>query len=166
MRKRTHKIDLLAKEIGEKLRTMRKKLDLTQKQLSKKIPDRIDYTYIGKIERGEILPSVRMLRRISEGLNIPVDFFFQKETITSLIGLLPEDIRDISKDNDKIAFFREVKELDKKDVPLVTEIIRILNKHRMSLNEGIFYENFPSTKHAVGLVADKKSHYKKKNSKK
>lgn len=153
---------MLAKEIGEKLKNTRKKLRLTQKQLSEKMRDRIDYTYIGKIERGEIVPSIKMIKRISQGLDIPVDFFFQKETVVDLLGLLPKDIRDIAQDTDKVAFFREVKKLDKKDIPLVMEIIRILNKHRISSDEDKVRGYFPSTGYAMGLVAEKKNSYKRK----
>lgn len=162
MKKRTEEGNILAKEIGKKLRNIRKELKLTQKQLSEKIRKKIDYTYIGKIERGEIIPSVKMLKRISEGLGIPVDFFFQKETIVDLLGLLPEDIRNIAKDIDKLAFFREIKKLDKKDIPLITEIIRILNKHRLFLNTGKAPQYIHSMEHTVGLVAEKKTSYKRR----
>lgn len=164
MKRGTEQTILLAKEIGLKLRNIRKKLELTQKQLSQKIPDKLDYTYIGKIERGEILPSLRMLKRISEGLKVPVDFFFQKETVTELLNILPQEIRDIARDIDKVAFFRAIKELDKKDIPLVTEIIRILNKHHTSSNEGKVHRYFPSAEHTVRLVAEKKTSYKRKKS--
>ncbi len=155
----------MAKELGEKLRISREKLGLTQKQLAEKMPEKIDYTYVGKIERGEILPSVKMLKRISEGMNLPVDFFFQKETLVELIGLLPKDIRDIANDADKIAFFREVQQLDKQDIPLVAEIIRILNKHRASSYESKSRNYLPSTKHAIGLVAEKRGPYKRRRKK-
>ncbi len=162
MKKRTEETNFLSEEIGKKLKNTRKKLQLTQKQLSERIHGGMDYTYIGKIERGDIMPSIKMLKRISEGLQIPVDFFFQKETVVDLLGLLPQDIRDIAQDIDKVAFFREVKQLDKEDVPLVTEIIRILNKHRASFRESKVHNYLPSTKHAIGLVAEKKSHYKRR----
>lgn len=161
MKKKTKEKDFLAKELGEKLRISREKLGLTQKQLAEKMPEKIDYTYIGKIERGEIMPSVKMLKRISRGMNIPLDFFFQRESLVELLGLLPEDIRDIVKDSDKLAFLREVQQLEKQDVCLITEIIRILNKHRAS-----YYETYlPSTKHASGLVAEKRGPYKRRHKK-
>ena len=55
---------MLKKEIGEKLRKLRNEKGLTQKELSNKIA--IDYSYIGKIERGEQLPSIKMLIRLSQ----------------------------------------------------------------------------------------------------
>lgn len=80
-----------------------------------------------------------MLQRISEGLEILLDFFFQKETVVELFNLLPGDIRDIAQDEDKMVFFREVKELDREDIPLATEIIRILNKHCKMREEKNFW---------------------------
>ncbi len=158
-------MDIMAKELGEKLRISREKLGLTQKQLAEKMPDKVDYTYVGKIERGEILPSVKMLKRISEGMNLPVDFFFQKETLVELVGLLPEDIRDIANDADKVSFLRELKQLGKQDIPLVAEIIRILNKHRASSYESKSRNYLSSTKHAIALVAEKRGPYKRRRRK-
>jgi transcriptional regulator with XRE-family HTH domain len=155
----------LAREIGEKLRNIRKNLGLTQKQVAERMVERIDYTYIGKIERGELMPSLKMLKRIGEGLEIPVDFFFQKETVVELLNLLPRDIRDIAQDDNKIAFFKGVKELDEEDVPLVAEIIRILNKHRKLRKEKEEQRYLPSAERVASAVAEKKaSHkYKKKS---
>ena len=153
------KVSLLARGIGQKLRNMRKRLGLTQQQLAERMVEKIDYTYIGKIERGELLPSLKMLQRISEGLQIPVDFFFQKETVVELLNILPEDIRDITQDADKIAFFREVKALDKEDVILVAEIMKILNKHRR-LRKEREEAGFSLETSAVGIASDRKAPYK------
>jgi transcriptional regulator with XRE-family HTH domain len=165
MRDRFKETTTLAREIGEKLRNIRKNLGLTQKQVAERMVERIDYTYIGKIERGELMPSLKMLKRIGEGLEIPVDFFFQKETVVELLNLLPRDIRDIAQDDNKIAFLKEVKELDEEDVPLVAEIIRILNKHRKLRKEKEEQLYLPSVERVDSAVAEKKaSHkYKKKS---
>ncbi|MDE2485479.1 MAG: helix-turn-helix domain-containing protein [candidate division NC10 bacterium] len=40
-------------QIGRRLRRIRRMRDLTQKELANTIVGRVDYTYIGKIERGE-----------------------------------------------------------------------------------------------------------------
>jgi transcriptional regulator with XRE-family HTH domain len=166
MRDRFRETNTLAREIGEKLRNIRKNLGLTQKQLAERMVERIDYTYIGKIERGELMPSLKMLKRISEGVEIPIDFFFQKESVVELLNLLPRDIRDIAQDENKIAFFKEVKRLDEEDIPLVIEIIRILNKHRKLRKEKEEQLYFPSVERAASVVAEKKaSHKYKKKSK-
>jgi transcriptional regulator with XRE-family HTH domain len=170
MRGRPKETTTLAREIGDKLKNIRKKLELTQKQLSEKMPEKIDYTYIGKIERGEIMPSIKMLKRISEGLGIPVDFFFQKETVIELLNLLPRDIRGIAEEKDKLSFFRAVKKLDREDIPIVTEIIRILNKHRRpraKRKKGELIYPLQTHTQPLGMVAEKKTSrkYKKKSKK-
>lgn len=171
MKSKSKRISALAAKVGKKLKNLRKKLGLTQQELSVrvgKVARKIDYTYIGKIERGEIMPSIKMLHRICEGLEVPVDFFFQEETITELLNILPEDIRDIARDNNKISFFKAVKELDEEDIPLVAEIIRVLNRHRefTKAGEGLY---FPSMEHPVGsMISEKKAtrKYRKKSRKK
>lgn len=69
--------------IGAKLKRLRKKLDLTQKEFAAKIPGRgkgtYNYSYIGKIETGRQDPSVKFLRKIGETFNTPLRYFFQDE---------------------------------------------------------------------------------------
>ncbi|MBI5183021.1 MAG: helix-turn-helix transcriptional regulator, partial [Nitrospinae bacterium] len=49
--------------IGGRLKRIRKERGLTQKKLVEVIKGKIDYSYIGKIERGEQLPSIKVLKR-------------------------------------------------------------------------------------------------------
>lgn len=53
--------------IGKKMKELRKKLGLTQKGFAQNIDGKVDYTYIGKIERGEQYPSLKMLEKIGKG---------------------------------------------------------------------------------------------------
>jgi transcriptional regulator with XRE-family HTH domain len=43
----------LQQTIGQTLRAFRQRKGLTQKELASKIQGEVDYSYIGKIERGE-----------------------------------------------------------------------------------------------------------------
>lgn len=67
--------------IGEKVRELRKALDLTQKEFAAKVPTRgggiYDWSYIGKIERDDILPSIKYLQKIGEAHGKPLAWFFQ-----------------------------------------------------------------------------------------
>ena len=54
----------MIKVMGERLRKLRKNLGLTQKEFAEKVPGKVDYTYIGKIERGQQYPSLKMLEKI------------------------------------------------------------------------------------------------------
>jgi transcriptional regulator with XRE-family HTH domain len=101
--------------------------DLTQKELANKIVGKVDYTYIGKIERGEQLPSLKVLGKLSDALAVPLAFFFQEEVLSHL---LPEELRTLSGETERTALLREVAKISRSDIPLLLEIIRVLNVHR------------------------------------
>lgn len=101
--------------------------NLTQKELANKIVGKMDYTYIGKIERGEQLPSLKVLGKLSDALAVPLAYFFQEETL-SLI--LPEELRRLSRDKERGGLLREVAKISRGDIPLLLEIIRVLDTHR------------------------------------
>jgi|GEM_PF-3416885 len=69
--------------IGARLKKLRKKLNLTQKEFAAKIPGRgkgtYNYSYIAKIETGHTDPSVKYLKKIGETFNMPPRYFFQDE---------------------------------------------------------------------------------------
>jgi len=60
----------IAKEIGLKIRSLRKERHLTQEELAEKAD--VHPGYIGRLERAEINTTVDMLGKISIGLGIPV----------------------------------------------------------------------------------------------
>jgi len=66
----------LAREIGVVLRRLRQARGLTQKDLAQCIAGGVDGTYIGKIERGDQLPSLKVLIRLSRPLGVTVSDFF------------------------------------------------------------------------------------------
>lgn len=103
----------LEQEIGRRLRRLRKMRGLTQKALAAKIEGGIDYSYIGKIERGEQLPSLKVLRRIGEALGVPLRFFFQEEEPI----LLPEEVRRIVRDETRMALLRRLSQVHRDDLP-------------------------------------------------
>ncbi|HEY7491138.1 MAG TPA: helix-turn-helix transcriptional regulator [Candidatus Tectomicrobia bacterium] len=67
----------LAREIGLILRRLRLAHGLTQQNLARRVAGGVDTTYIGKIERGDQLPSLKVLLRLSRTLEVSVgDFFY------------------------------------------------------------------------------------------
>jgi transcriptional regulator with XRE-family HTH domain len=66
----------LAYEIGLTLRRLRQAQGETQKQLAQRVAGGMDATYIGKIERGDQLPSLKVLLRLSQTLGVSVSNFF------------------------------------------------------------------------------------------
>ena len=117
----------LRAQIGQRLRRIRSMRDLTQKELANKIVGKVDYTYIGKIERGEQLPSLKVLGKLSEALAAPLAYFFQEEALSHL---LPEELRRLSREEDRTLLLREVAKISRADIPLLLEIIRVLDTHR------------------------------------
>ena len=101
--------------------------NLTQKGLANKIVGKVDYTYIGKIERGEQLPSLKVLKKVSEALAIPLAYFFQDEVLSHL---LPEELRRLGREEERRALMREVAKISRGDIPLLLEIVRVLDTHR------------------------------------
>ncbi|MBI3326393.1 MAG: helix-turn-helix transcriptional regulator [Nitrospinae bacterium] len=101
---------------------------LTQKALAVKMQGKVDYSYIGKIERGEQLPSLKMLKRLSEALAVPLSYFFQgvdgKETAQTEAQ---RDSLDRQRERLLLHLLRTVHD---DDLLLLSEIARILTKHR------------------------------------
>jgi len=61
--------------LGERIRKLRKRLGLTQKKFAGRVVGKVDYTYIGRMERGEQYPcSEKTLRRSMTGRGGP--FYF------------------------------------------------------------------------------------------
>ena len=117
----------LKAQIGQRLRRIRRMRNLTQKELANKTVGKLDYTYIGKIERGAQLPSLKVLRKLSEALALPLAYFFQDEALTHL---LPEELRRLSREGDRRALLLEVAKISRGDIPLLLEITRVLDAHR------------------------------------
>ena len=81
-------------EIGEKIRDSRKEKGMTIKDLAVKAA--VTTGYISQIERGQIEPSLSVLRRISQTLDLPLATLFSVEA-TDEITVIPKDKRTILK---------------------------------------------------------------------
>jgi len=120
----------LKTEIGERLKKIRKERGLTQRELALKVSGKVDYTYIGKIEKNRQSPSIGVLKRISDALSVPLSYFFLEEGTAELLKLLPEDLKQIAKSEKKQVFLKALKDINEEDIPFFIEIINVLNKHR------------------------------------
>jgi len=63
--------------IGERVKGLRKSLNLTQKEFAAKITGKTEYTYIGKVERDDQLPSLKFLTKIAKAHGKPLAYFFE-----------------------------------------------------------------------------------------
>lgn len=67
----------LLKSFGKRVRELRKKVNLSQEQLA--FDANIPISQIGRIERGEINPSLSTIFQIAKALNINLSVLFNKE---------------------------------------------------------------------------------------
>lgn len=120
--------------LGERIRGLRKKLDLTQKEFAGRVVGKVDYTYIGRMERGEQYPSLKMLEKIGKAFSVPLSYFFEDDSILNSLNLLPGEIRELLKDIRRQNLLKMSKELNSRDLGLVMQIINILAE-RMPLED-------------------------------
>jgi len=113
-------------KIGNRIRKLRKRLGLTQKQFAQCVPGKVDYTYIGKMERDQQYPSIKMLQKIGMAFSVPLSYFFADDRFLNSSKLLPTDIKDLLKDTRKQDLLRMTQRLIPRDLDLVMQIINIL----------------------------------------
>ncbi len=99
-------MDKLYAEIGAKMRSVRKALQLTQAQVADQAG--IDFSFYGQIERGKNIPSLRTLMAIARALSVEPG-----ELLPGKTGPDPQDA----------ALERVVKRLDPKGRKLVMGVV-------------------------------------------
>ena len=128
MRKWIFLILMIKEQIGKRLRELRRSQGLTQKAMADRAG--VDYTYIGKIERAEQIPSLGVLIKISEALSLPLDRFIIDESTYRLINLLPKEGYKAARRKEIQELLRLLEEIHEGDIPLLIEIVKVLKKHR------------------------------------
>jgi transcriptional regulator with XRE-family HTH domain len=131
--------------IGKRLKKLRMERGLTQKRLAAKIEGGVDYTYIGKIERDEQFPSLKILQRISEAFTVPIYYFFRDEPDSVVYVNCSAELGDLIRDEKGRELFKALTLLDAGDIPLIIEIIKMLTKHRAIEKPGDLKERGPAT---------------------
>jgi transcriptional regulator with XRE-family HTH domain len=123
--------------IGQILRALRQRKGLTQKELASKIQGKVDYSYIGKIERGEQLPSLKMLERLSSALAVPLSSFFQGlgSDVTARRAGHEAGNEALGRQREQLLLYL-VNTVHNDDIPLLIEIVRVLNKRRKAQSLG------------------------------
>lgn len=109
--------NLFFKQIGERIRDIRKKKKLTQEELAWKVNKSVNF--IGQIERGTKKPSVQTLKKIADALEVPIRSFF-------------EDIQYIPPEEDimvkKINFL--LKEATPEEKKIIYQIVKTIFKKK------------------------------------
>lgn len=139
-------------DIGHTLKSLRKSRGMTQKDLASRVNGGLDYTYIGKIERGEQLPSLKILMGLSAALGVPVSHFFQEVS-----PLANPPLRMADSAVNSLELQKELRQLHPEDVPLVVEIVKVLNRHRKAERKRT-YQTTPET---LPLAAEDGPSYRK-----
>ena len=116
--------------IGERIRRLRKRLGLTQKEFAGRVAGKVDYTYIGKMERGDQYPSLKMLERIGRAFSVPLSYFFEDHSFLKSLDLLPGEIKDLLKDRRRQDLLMMSQRLNPRDLGLVMQIINILTQKK------------------------------------
>ena len=142
--------------IGNTLKQLRIERKLTQKELAAKVSGGVDYTYIGKIEREEQLPSLKILLKLAEALAIPLSSFFSEENEQTAAFIRPGKLVDLDATREKSLLIKELNLLHRGDIPLLVEIIRALNRHRKSGKNN----DYPLPGNELSLVAEEGPDYK------
>jgi transcriptional regulator with XRE-family HTH domain len=131
---------------------------LTQKELAATVSGGLDYTYIGKIERDEQFPSLKILSRIGEALAVPVAYFFRDEAADAISGIVSSELRYLVSEEQGRELVRTLRLLHKDDLPLLIEIVQVLARHRSAAE----MEPYRASAEPGLLAAEKKSRYRKK----
>ena len=144
--------EMIKEQIGKRLRDLRQRKGLTQKGMAKMAG--VDYTYIGKIERGEQLPSLNVLIRFAGCLSLPLDRFFMDEATWRLVSLAPKDVYKSMRRENLWELLRLLEGVPEEDISLLTEIVHVLKKHS---------EIKVVRKEGLPMVAEPQIGYKRKN---
>ncbi|MCG8400366.1 MAG: helix-turn-helix domain-containing protein [Firmicutes bacterium] len=98
--------------LGKKIKETRLKLGLTQESLGRRA--KLHYSYIGQVERGNKVPSIKTLKRIALALNI------------SMESLLYQEVGTKSADEDVLVreFVNAVRDCPPGEVKLLLNIVR------------------------------------------
>ena len=113
-------------KVGERLRKLRKNLRLTQMEFAQRLLGKVDYTYIGKIERGYQYPSIKILKKIAKAYSVPLGYFFDYKMPSELLNLLPSDIQSLIQDEERQELLKLSLRLTRRDFSLLMQMARIL----------------------------------------
>lgn len=106
------------KQLGENIRRLRKKKGLTQEQLGESA--QIHYSYVGQVERGEKMPSLKTLQKLAAALNTKLQYILEGPVTYNINNELPPEIT---------AFLELVKGRSPEEIKLFLNILREVIKY-------------------------------------
>ena len=132
----------VAAVIGERLRNLRLQQGFTQRELARQVAGGVDLSYISRIERGEQLPSLKVLQRLGIALGASLKEFFD-----------PLPVRSKHPDRPHQALWRSLQKVPSEDLPIVWAIIRVLSRRQQK------EPAYSGSARAGGMAAERKSRY-------
>ena len=114
----------IRKAVGKRIRIIRKAKGLTQEEVGEKAD--LNYKFVGKIERGEVNPSIETLFAIANALNIGLAQLFTENWQLSPEYQLP--LKDIQNIKDALPFLNQILKTPSKDIQLIKEALPFLNQ--------------------------------------
>ena len=133
----------IARTVGERLRTLRLQQGLTQRELARRVAGGVDLSYISLIERGEQLPSLKVLQRLGSALGASLKEFFDPLPVVSKKPDLPHH-----------PLWRNLQKVPPEDLPILSAIIRVLARRRTGKTD------YPASSLAGSLAAERKRRYR------
>jgi len=96
-------------EIGNRIKELRKKHNLTQSELAEKVG--LTYVQIGRYEKRGAIPSADVLPKLAEALNTTTDFLTNGDKDQRTSNQL--------KDNTILTLFKKIENLEEKDKEMI-----------------------------------------------
>lgn len=113
--------------LGEKLRRLREKLDMTQAEVGARAG--VSAALIGQIELGRVFPSLKTVNKIASALGVsPCYLVLDSEGIDELLPAMSKGLRDLLQDPDVQTLLSAVCTLDEKEMRFVFEVIGLLKR--------------------------------------
>ena len=109
----------LARLLGERLRSFRLRQGLTQRELAQRVAGGVDLSYVGRIERGEQLPSLKVLQKLGRALGVSVGEFFGRRPIDQ-----------VGAGRSQRRLWQAVRRVPPQDVPILLAVARLLARRR------------------------------------
>ncbi len=135
----------LERLLGERLRSFRLGEGFTQRELAQRVAGGVDLSYIGRIERGEQLPSLKVLQKLGRALGVSVGEFF---------GRKPVD--QVSVDRSQRGLWQAIRRVPPQDVPILLAVARLLARRREATTQ------YRRSLRAGTVAAEQRSGYRRK----
>lgn len=104
--------------LGSRIQTLRKQKNISQIELGQEIG--VSKSQINRYENKEVQPPADILKKLADIFNTSIDFL--------VYGDSEQKAKQLIQDNDLLAQFRAVEELDQKDKKTIKEVIDAMIK--------------------------------------